>query len=71
MQQSSETEDVMGDPLPFCLGYLKRMYWESLCSFLIQQFYSFLIYDSIFSHPRYGNVISFVHFQFLKSEILF
>ena len=28
-------------------------------------------YDSIFSHPRYGNVISFVHFQFLKSEILF
>ena len=23
------------------------------------------------SHPRYGNVISFVHFQFSKSEILF
>ena len=28
-------------------------------------------YDSIFSQPTYGNVISFVHFQILKSEILF
>ena len=28
-------------------------------------------YDSIFSLPRYDSVISCVHFQLLKSEILF
>ena len=28
-------------------------------------------YDSSFSHPIYGNVISSVHLQLLKCEILF